>query len=241
MQVIPVIDLKAGVVVHARAGKREHYAPIRSQLCADSSPLTIVRALLEVHPFATLYVADLDAIEGRGDQAALIAAIVRAFPGLTLWVDCGLGDARSCRTSWACDLATPVIGTEALLDADALREVADERGRENWVLSLDYLDSGRAHSRTGFDPASMIETWPSRVIVMSLRRVGSAMGPDFDRLDEIRAHAGDREVIAAGGVRGDEDLRALAERGVSGVLVATALHAGRLSRAGIAAVASGPA
>jgi uncharacterized protein related to proFAR isomerase len=42
-------------------------------------------------------------------------------------------------------------------------------------------------------------------------------------------------------VRGGADLIALAERGVSGVLVATALHEGRLGRAGIAAAASGPA
>jgi len=241
MQVVPVIDLKAGFVVHARAGKREHYAPIRSRLCADSTPLGIVRALLDVYPFASLYVADLDAIEGRGDHAAAIAAIARAFPALALWVDCGLGDARSCRDWWARDYATPVIGTEALRDGTALREIADEMEAESWVLSLDYLDAGRAQSRSGFDPARMIETWPSRVVVMSLRRVGSEMGPDLSRLDEIRAHAGHRGVFVAGGVRSDEDLRALAEGGASGVLVATALHDGRLSRAGIAAVASGPA
>jgi phosphoribosylformimino-5-aminoimidazole carboxamide ribotide isomerase len=241
MQVIPVIDLKGGAVVHARAGKREHYAPIHSRLCPGSTPLGVVHALLEVHPFATLYIADLDAIEGCGDHAAVIATIVRAFPALTLWIDAGLGDAGAIRDWWARDIATPVIGTEALREDAALREIAAGREAGSWVLSLDYLDADHAHSRTGFDPVSMVDAWPSRVIVMSLRRVGSGMGPDLARLDEIRMRARDRQIFAAGGVRDDDDLRVLAGQSVSGVLVATALHEGGLSRAGIAAVASGPA
>jgi len=51
----------------------------------------------------------------------------------------------------------------------------------------------------------------------------------------------DKKIFAAGGVRGGEDLSALADCSISGVLVATALHERRIGRAEIAAVASAAA
>ena len=38
MKLIPVIDLKAGEVVHARRGDRDNYRPIVSPLCRGSRP-----------------------------------------------------------------------------------------------------------------------------------------------------------------------------------------------------------
>ena len=225
------------MVVHARGGVRAGYRSVRSHLCADSAPVPVVRALLGVYPFASLYVADLDAIEGRVGHGTDIAEIAREFPGLALWVDCGLRDAQGCREWRGRNLATPVIGTEVLRDTPALRELAEDRDPETWALSLDYRGD---RLLGGASLADTVAYWPSRVIVMTLARVGSGDGPDLDRLDEIRAFAGARKIYAAGGVRGGADLIALRARGVSGALVATALHEGRLSRAGIAAVASDP-
>ncbi len=81
-------------------------------------------------------------------------------------------------------------------------------------------------------PAALLDNsalWPSRVIVMTLARVGSHEGPDLARLSEIVGKAGGaHRVYAAGGLRGAEDLASLAAIGVEGVLVASALHDGRL-------------
>jgi phosphoribosylformimino-5-aminoimidazole carboxamide ribotide isomerase len=65
VEIIPVVDLKGGVVVRARMGRREEYRPIETPLAPTSDPVDVARGLLSVHPFATLYVADLDAIAGR--------------------------------------------------------------------------------------------------------------------------------------------------------------------------------
>ena len=46
MQVIPVIDLSGGRVVHARRGQRELYQPLRSNLCVGSEPLAVVEGLM---------------------------------------------------------------------------------------------------------------------------------------------------------------------------------------------------
>jgi phosphoribosylformimino-5-aminoimidazole carboxamide ribotide isomerase len=230
MKVIPVIDLKGGAVVHARRGARDSYQPIVSQLCAGSRPEEVVAGLLAAYPFDTLYIADLDAIQRVGEHGEAVAALARRFPQLQLWVDCGLGDAAACRTWLARDLGTLVLGSEAVVDATVPRQLHAER--ERVVLSLDF--------REGFvGPAALLadpDSWPDRVIVMTLARVGSGAGPDIARLAEVKHRAGSRKIFAAGGVRGGEDLIELAARGVAGVLVATALHDRRIGRGEIAAV-----
>ena len=59
--------------------------------------------------------------------------------------------------------------------------------------------------------------------------VGMGSGPDLERLSTLRRQAPARcRLYAAGGLRDKGDLAALAEIGVSGILVASALHDGRL-------------
>ena len=57
----------------------------------------------------------------------------------------------------------------------------------------------------------------------------------MERLSEIKRHAPNVRLYAAGGLRGTLDLMRLAQDGMSGVLVASALHDGRLTGADLAA------
>ena len=75
MEIIPVIDLMAGHVVHARFGNRQHYQPIQSLLCNSSKPVDIIQALLELYPFKTIYIADIDAIQGPDNHFELVVAL----------------------------------------------------------------------------------------------------------------------------------------------------------------------
>ena len=61
-------------------------------------------------------------------------------------------------------------------------------------------------------------------IVLDLARVGSGAGPDIGLIAELHAAFPDLELLAGGGVRDAADLRALADAGAAGALVATALH-----------------
>ena len=92
MQVIPVIDLMHGQVVRARMGDRASYRPLQSPLSPTSDPVDVVRGLLSVYSFATLYVADLDAIQGHGDNVPTLRRIRDEFPALQAWVDNGAAD-----------------------------------------------------------------------------------------------------------------------------------------------------
>jgi phosphoribosylformimino-5-aminoimidazole carboxamide ribotide isomerase len=83
-----------------------------------------------------------------------------------------------------------------------------------------------------------VSAWPEKVIVMTLAHVGSGAGPDVERLAAVRASAPGHKIYAAGGVRDVNDLIALARAGITGALVATSLHDGRLGRADIERVAA---
>jgi phosphoribosylformimino-5-aminoimidazole carboxamide ribotide isomerase len=223
MHIVPVIDLKGGVVVRAFKGQRAAYAPLVSPLCASSAPRDVVAGFLRLFGCSTVYVADLDAIEGRAGHAAELIALARAFPEVSFWVDDGSATAERIAALRAIG-AEPVIGSESLppgAGAAALARDADA------ILSLDFRD-GRF-----LGPAELLEDarlWPRRVIAMTLARVGSFEGPDLDLLASLTRKADGRSLFAAGGVRDARDLEALARAGVAGALVASALHDGRLTR-----------
>ena len=65
MRIIPVIDLAAKTVVHAVAGRRNQYRPIESKLCESTSPIDIAQAFRSRFGLTELYLADLDAIQGK--------------------------------------------------------------------------------------------------------------------------------------------------------------------------------
>jgi uncharacterized protein related to proFAR isomerase len=225
MQVIPVIDIRAGCVVRATGGDRAAYGPIATPLAVGSDPVAVVRGLLQLFPFGQLYVADLDGIAGSKPDTASIVRLSDAFPDLAVWVDEGIAGPEDARRLLACERVAAVIGSETWREPERLAELAAAfPGR--LALSLDFRDEAF------LGPAALLaqpETWPDRIIVMTLARVGGGQGPDLARLAQIAALAGPhRKVYAAGGVREVNDLFALCAAGAAGALVATALHAGTI-------------
>src|SRR5262245_35709550 len=222
-----------GNVVHAQRGQRQAYQPCSSPLCCGSKPADVVAGYLVVYPFTTVYIADLDAIMGQGDSGRIIAELRHAFPGVRFWVDNGLSSVAGCRSWLQLKLGDLVLGSEAQMDAATIDALAPEIAADRIVLSLDFKDGQFLGPKALRDQA---ELWPQRLIAMTLSRVGSDTGPDFVLLDHLRTQAAGKNIFAAGGVRGGEDLLELHRRGISGVLVASALHAGRVGRGEIAAV-----
>ena len=189
----------------------------------------MARGLLSVHAFATLYVADLDAIEGRGDNRLALTRLRAACPQLALWVDNGISDQRSAEDWLDAGWGNLVLGSETQPDAALVRHFAHDA---RVALSLDF----RGESFQG--PSALLHDagfWPQKVIAMTLARVGSGAGPDLDRLRRARCRRR-RRVYAPSGVRDAADLVALKRLGIAGALVASCLHDGRLSGKEIAAL-----
>jgi phosphoribosylformimino-5-aminoimidazole carboxamide ribotide isomerase len=115
-----------------------------------------------------------------------------------------------------------VIGSESQSDLQILGALRDD---PRVVLSLDFRgEAFQGPPELLADPG----LWPKRVIAMTLARVGSGAGPDFERLAALRAAAPDLELYAAGGVRDIRDIEILARAGMRGALVSTSLHDSRL-------------
>lgn len=216
MQIIPVIDLMGGCVVHARRGQRDSYLPIETPLCQGSTPHAVIDGLLALHPFTTLYVADLDALTGKGQHRALLERLQRDYPLLRFWLDQGWAEPVGC--------AVPVIGSESL-DESRIQQLPSLQ--DPFILSLDFMADRLLGEKSLLDDTSL---WPATVIVMSLSRVGAGEGPDFQRLQEFKARQPGKTLVAAGGVRHADDLKRLEDLGVGGVLLASALHSGALSQ-----------
>ncbi len=232
MDVVPVIDLMGNQVVRAKMGQRHLYAPIQTPLAASSAARDVISGFLGLSPFKTIYIADLDAIEGRAPQDELISNLQAAFPGLTFWIDCGVQSPQAADAWLDSQKANLVIGSESWHDAEALRRY---RHMPRVILSLDFRgDVFQGPQAILDDP----ELWPAHLIVMTLARVGSDAGPDFARLAAINNRAEGRAIYAAGGLRDAQDLRLLQQAGVRGVLVASALHDGRLNASNLHAIDS---
>jgi phosphoribosylformimino-5-aminoimidazole carboxamide ribotide isomerase len=222
MDIIPVLDLRGGIVVRARMGQRDQYRPLESPLSPTSDPINVMRGLYSVYPFKTFYIADLDAIMGMGNNEAVLRRLKAEFPAAVFWVDNGVCDLSSAWNWLDAGLGHLVVGSESQQDMALMQRLSQH---DRVVLSLDFRDQAFQGPPALLDD---VASWPGKLIVMTLARVGSGAGPDLDRLCEIRDIAAGRDIYAAGGVRDSADIAVLKSAGISGALVATSLHDGRL-------------
>ncbi|MDX2257978.1 MAG: HisA/HisF-related TIM barrel protein [Hyphomicrobiaceae bacterium] len=239
MQIIPVLDIRGGLVVRARGGDRSNYTPIATLLAPGTSrPEAIVAGLLGLWPgFSHLYIADLDGIEGHPRQRSLILALAQHFPELAIRLDDGSRTPEDVADLVAAGIR-PVIGSETLASADDLTALAARLPPDSYTLSLDWRGEEPLGPPQVFADSA---TWPAEIVVMTLARVGAGRGPDIERVAAAVAAAGPRRrLLAAGGVRGPEDVAALATAGAAGVLVATALHDGGLTGHDVATLTAVP-
>jgi phosphoribosylformimino-5-aminoimidazole carboxamide ribotide isomerase len=220
-----------GQVVHARYGMRAGYRPLRSGLVDSSAAADVVAALLNFYPFKTLYIADLDAIQKTGTHAHVVRDLRERFPALELWIDAGIGNSVEYAAFQRAGIGRPVIGTESVFDPELLAYIGREPDKP--VLSLDFHGGELRGPARWWDDTHL---WPARVIVMTLDQVGSDQGPDLGRIAMVRRRVARCEVFAAGGVRNRADLEELARSGARGVLLATALHCGRITQADISSL-----
>jgi len=225
-----VIDILSGVVVRGIEGQRETYGPIQSRLTGSTAPDDIARALHETFGLKHFYIADLDAIihQKAADWKLLECWSNR---GWNVWADLGVTGPEYFSTWPAIPGILAVIGTESWA-GNPVELIGVQY--PPLVLSMDTKNSalwGNASVEYS-SPADCLRAWDildiPDLLWMDLGKVGSYQGPiRSDAIDFARKPA--RRIHAAGGVRGPEDLVQLEEESFDGVLIASALHDGRLT------------
>jgi phosphoribosylformimino-5-aminoimidazole carboxamide ribotide isomerase len=233
LKVIPVIDILNGKVVHAVRGKRSEYQPLQSVLCQSVEPLEVAKTFKTLG-FSELYVADLDAIIDCSTNFQVLKRMGDET-GLKLMVDAGVTAIERAQSLLENGVSRLVIGTETLQIKSFVGEASRVFGSDRVIVSLD-LKGDKVLVRPGFDgsadPMLLLSEFKemdvSQIIVLDLTRVGSGEGVNVDFLKKVLRNLR-MDVYVGGGVRNIADLIELKGLGVSGVLVATALHSGKIS------------
>lgn len=226
MLIIPVIDLSRGLVVHAKQGDRKRYQPVTSVISSSPKPESVLSAFLELYPFKTIYIADLDAIQGTGNQSAIIKDLSLIFGQCEFWVDAGVEAIQDHENHYISNNIKYILGSENKITPESLSDIINKN--PEILLSLDFSETGVLDNSYLLNDTSL---WPKQVIVMMLHRVGLNKGVDIDCLSNILNLANHHNIFAAGGVQNLNDLFQLNKMDIKGVLLASALHNGSITQA----------
>jgi phosphoribosylformimino-5-aminoimidazole carboxamide ribotide isomerase len=237
----PSVDLRGGRVVRLLRGEWD------SATLYDGDPVEVV-ARFGGEGADGVHVVDLDAAFGRGDNRALVSKLVSAA-GVPVQVGGGLRDEASVARLLGEGAARAVLGSLPFTDPAAFGGIAAAHpGRI--VVALDCRD-GRPSIKgwTEDSGAGTVEEALPRLVaagveallVTDVSRDGAMTGPGLELLSRVRkAFAG--EVIASGGVRGEEDLPGIdvaLAGGPRGAILGRALHDGTTSVARLRAAIDG--
>jgi phosphoribosylformimino-5-aminoimidazole carboxamide ribotide isomerase len=232
MKIIPVIDVLNGVAVHGVRGERERYQPLKSALCRSTDPLDIASTFGSLG-FGSLYLADLDAILGKSANFNVYRQIMTETR-LDLMVDAGIADITRAEEVLATEVSKIVVGSETLESLDFLGQAVKAFGEDRVVVSID-LKEGKVLSVSeaiaSMDAVSFAQELGKigvdQIILLDLDRVGTEHGINLALLRSVLEKTG-VTVLVGGGIRSIQELEELRKLGVSGALVATILHNGKL-------------
>ncbi len=235
MRIIPVLDLKGGQAVHAVAGHRTRYQPLRSVFAPTADPIHLARGLRDEFGATAIYVADLDAIVGRV-APALATFRSLADLGLSVWADAGIEGDSSVDPLLDSGVGRIVAGSETIGGPESLRGVVEQAGSDRVILSLDLRDGvpivagGSTWRGDQTDPANLVDqavqAGVRAILRLDLATVGTGRG--VASIPPAPAAWPGVDWITGGGVASPADLAVLAGLGYSAVLVGSAVHDGRI-------------
>lgn len=233
MLIIPVIDLMSGQVVHAKQGLRNQYQPVQSIISSSTAPTAVLSSFLELYPFKVVYIADLDAIQKKETNQKVILELALQNQQCEFWIDAGFDSIIEKELDNKPDNIKLVFGSENKLPENQFNQLLNDK--PGLILSLDFVESKLKENNYLLETPSL---WPNQIITMMISRIGSDKGIDTDCLNTVIKLARGKNVYAAGGVRNKKDLMQLKSIGVKGVLLATALHNGAITKKDINCISS---
>ena len=239
----PSIDVRGGRVVRLLQGDLE------KTTVYEGDPAEVARRFA-AEGADGIHVVDLDAAFGQGENREKIFEIVDAV-SIPVQVGGGLRGGEVIRDFLERGVGRAVIGTLAFQDRSAFSSLLRELSPARFVVALD-CKKGRPTVRgwtedAGAGDAATVarelgESGVTALLVTDVACDGAMTGPNLDLLASVRA-AFPGEILASGGLRGEEDLApvdAALAGGARGAILGRALHAGATTVARLAAARGAP-
>jgi phosphoribosylformimino-5-aminoimidazole carboxamide ribotide isomerase len=235
MQIIPVIDIRNGVAVRAVGGRRDEYRAIKSRLTESVEPAEVLTALRDQFQSSTCYVADLDAIERGQINRCTIGEMART--GVSLIVDAGVTTIEQVESLLEIRASKVVLASESIADLTTLKTFLNSFDCGSLVFSIDLkhgellVEDPLWEGRPPLNLARfLLDQGFRQFIVLDLAAVGTGDGIQTLKLcREIRDLSSDATIISGGGVDSHQCIQRATEAGLNGLLIASALHDGRLT------------
>jgi phosphoribosylformimino-5-aminoimidazole carboxamide ribotide isomerase len=227
LQLIPAVDLMAGKIVRLMHGDQKT-AMVYDQFGGPVETANRWKA----EGAGKIHIIDLDAALGTGDNLSVIAEIVENID-LPIQVGGGIRKVEAAEKLLKQGVSQVILGALAFSDPEAITQIQRKFGAGSVIVALDNRDGKIMvegwKTATGLGMKEALEKFGalgvSTFLVTSITRDGTLSGPDLDTLREACQYAG-LAIIAAGGISGLDDLRALKRIGVVGAVIGKALYEG---------------
>jgi phosphoribosylformimino-5-aminoimidazole carboxamide ribotide isomerase len=230
VRLIPAIDLMNGKIVRLTHGDPKT-AKVYTQFGGPVKTAKKWRA----EGAGKLHIIDLDAAFSSGDNLAVIAEIAESVE-LPIQVGGGIRKFEAAEKLLTLGINQVILGALAFSDPKAVTQIQQRFGANSVIVAVDNRD-GKVmvegwKTATGLGIKEALEKFAAigvkSFLVTSITKDGTLSGPDLDTLREACQYP-DAKIIAAGGIGGLDDLRALKRVGVAGAVIGKALYERRFT------------
>ncbi len=231
MLVIPAIDLKGGNCVRLRQGD------MNQEVVYSKDPVAVAARWIEAGA-RRLHIIDLDgAVKGSPANTDIIYEVTRSFPDVPVQAGGGIRSEEVIQNYLNAGVSFVILGSRAISTPHFISDVCIEFPG-HIIVSLDVKNGklvtegwSKLSHHSVSDLASSFEAdGVSSLIFTDVSRDGMLTGLNIEATVELSREL-NVPVIAAGGLTGLDEVRALCEvasEGIAGVVAGKALYEGTL-------------
>lgn len=227
MIILPAIDLREGKCVRLYQGKFE-----ASEVVGEN-PVEVALSFKESGA-EYIHVVDLDgALNGEIKNLNIISEVVKKVQ-IPVELGGGIRDMKTIDMLIQSGVARVILGTAALNNPELVKEAVKKYGEKiavgidakdekvavnGWldISSVDYIEFAKEMEKIG------VKT----IIFTDISKDGTLQGPNLEQLGKLQKNV-NCNIIASGGIKNIDDLRAINEMGIYGAITGKAIYSGNV-------------
>ncbi len=228
MIIFPAIDIKNETCVRLYRGEMDSAEQVADSYLAAADAFKTAGA-------EWIHMVDLDGACAGARKNAHVFLEVAEATGLQIEVGGGIRTMADIEYYLSRGIARVVLGSAAVKDPQLVREACAAYGdkiavgidaRNGFVATEGWVETGSVHF---LDLGKAMEAGGVRTLIFTdIDRDGMLSGPALDALQQLNA-AVSCNIVASGGIKDIEDIRALKAAGLYGAICGRSIYKGTLS------------